>query len=137
MTPKRKDVTDAELSILEALWDEGPSTIRRLTEILYPRGDESDYATVKKLLARIEAKGFVRRDRGQLAHVFEPTLTRDDLIGQRLSAVADHLCGGSRTPILLHLLRNEKLSEAELDELRQFVEREKKRSARRGRGKTK
>jgi len=63
------DVTEAELAILQALWDQGPATIRQLAERVYSQEGTSVYATVQKLLDRLDAKGFVRRDRGGAAHV--------------------------------------------------------------------
>ena len=50
-----QDVTEAELALLRVLWDRGPSTIRQLTEVVYGPGDASSYATVQKLLDRLEA----------------------------------------------------------------------------------
>src|SRR6266849_6265789 len=47
-----QDVTDTELSILQALWDRQPATIRQLTDRLYPGGGAAHYATVQKLLDR-------------------------------------------------------------------------------------
>ena len=41
-----QDVTDAELAVLQALWDGGPATIRRLTDVLYPGGGPAQYGTV-------------------------------------------------------------------------------------------
>lgn len=121
MVRKPQDVTDAELAILRQLWTQSPATIRQLTDSLYD-GTDSDYATVKKLLTRLEKKGFVRRDASTTAHAFEPALTQDELVGLRLQGLADNLCGGSRTPLLLHLLRTDKLSAKERQELRQLVE---------------
>ncbi|MFO0970508.1 MAG: BlaI/MecI/CopY family transcriptional regulator [Gemmataceae bacterium] len=60
-----RDITDTELSVLHFLWDEGPATIRRLADALYPRGGAAQYATVQKLLERLEVKGCVRRDRAR------------------------------------------------------------------------
>ena len=79
-----QDVTDAELGVLQALWDGGPATVRRLTDALYPRGGVSHYATVQKLLERLEAKGCVQRDRSTWPHSFAPAVSRDELIGLRL-----------------------------------------------------
>ena len=50
MARPRTDVTDAELAVLKELWAEGPSTIRKLADRLYPGGTTSHYATVQKLL---------------------------------------------------------------------------------------
>lgn len=121
MVRKRQDVTDAELAILRQLWSESPATIRQVTDALYD-GTDSDYATVKKLLARLEKKGFVRRDSTSTAHAFEATLTQDELLGLRLQGLADNLCEGSRTPLLMHLLRTDELTAKERSELRQLIE---------------
>ena len=49
-----QDVTDAELAVLQVLWEQGPATIRHITDVLYPRGGRAHYATVQKLLERLE-----------------------------------------------------------------------------------
>ena len=63
-----QDITDAELAVLQVLWDEGRRTIRELTDTLYPSGTGVHYATVQKLLERLEAKKFVKRDRSAWPH---------------------------------------------------------------------
>ena len=117
-----KDITDAELAILQVLWDEGPATIRRLTDVLYTPGSVAHYATVQKLLQRLEQKGFVTRDRSTAVHVFAAARSREDVIGLRLRTVAEKLCGGSLTPLLTHLVRTSRLSLQERQELRDLIE---------------
>src|SRR5687767_4808939 len=131
------EVTDAELAVLQALWDlAGPGTIRQLTDRLYPEGSASCYATVQKLLERLEGKGFVKRDRSGSVHAFEACVCRDELIGRRLRTVAEKLCGGSLTPLLTHLVRAEKLSAAERAELRGLIdELDQSGNKRKGKGK--
>ena len=51
------ELPDAELAVLQQLWERGPATIRQLTDALYPEGTDAYYATVQKLLERLEAKG--------------------------------------------------------------------------------
>src|SRR6516225_2652503 len=118
-----QDITDKELEVLQVLWEHGPSAIRRITDVLYPDARSSYYATVQKLLERLEAKGCVRRDRSGPVHVFEAIIDRDELIGRRLRAVADALCGGSLTPLLTHLVQGGGLSEQERKELRALIQR--------------
>jgi predicted transcriptional regulator len=122
MARNPQDVTDTELAILQVLWDQGPATIRQLTEALYPGGGTAQYATVQKLLERLEAKGHVARDRTEAAHAFTATTGRDELIGRRLEEMADQLCGGSLTPLLTHLVRARKLSPRERQELRALID---------------
>ena len=117
-----QDVTDAELTILQELWSCGEATTRQLTDALHPGGTASQYATVQKLLERLEQKGFVTRDRGRWPHVFAAVVDRDELIGRRLRAMAEKLCGGSLTPLLTHLLKAERLTPREREELRAFME---------------
>ncbi len=116
------DVTDAELAVLQALWQRGAATIRQLTEALYPGGNEAHYATVQKLLDRLEGKGHVRRDRSGHAHVFQARTDRDALVGHLLRAMAEQLCGGLMAPLLTHLLRAETLSARERQELRHLID---------------
>src|SRR5437762_3396153 len=113
-----QDVTDAELALLRRLWDSGPATIRQLTDDLCPDGGSSYYATVQKLLERLEAKGHVSRDRSAAVHVFSAAMARDDLIGRRLRAIAETLCDGSLTPLLTHLVKAKSLTSAERQSLR-------------------
>lgn len=118
-----KDVTEAELTILQAIWEHGPATIRQLAERVYGEGGASTYATVQKLLDRLESKGDVLRDRSESVHVFRATTDRDELIGRKLQAVAETLCGGSLTPLLSHLVQGGRLSKQERSDLRSLIER--------------
>src|SRR3954467_5481633 len=116
------EVTDAELAVLQALWDRGPATIRHLTDRLYPAGSASCYATVQKLLERLEGKSFCKRDRSGPVHRFAARVGRDELIGRRLRTVAEKLCGGSLTPLLTHLVRHQRLTDRERRQLRDLID---------------
>ena len=118
-----QDVTDTELAILEILWDRGPCTRRQITDVLYPRGGPAQYATVQKLLERLEGKGFVTAgNRGQGVLVFSVSVERDELISRKLQDMAEKLCGGSITPLLMNLVRSQSLTSRQLDELRAVIE---------------
>jgi predicted transcriptional regulator len=118
-----QDVTDAEREVLRALWDDGPATIRALADRLYPGGGTSEYATVQKLLERLEDKGHVSRRPGGRQHVFAARVRREELVARRLRDTADELCDGSLTPLLTHLVSSAKLTRQELVELRRLVDR--------------
>ena len=64
----------------------------------------------------------VGRDRSAWAHVFTATLDRDELIGRRLEAVAEKLCGGSLTPLFTNLVRSKRLTPRERREIRKLME---------------
>ena len=117
-----RDVTDAELAILRILWDEGPQPVRAIASTLSSRGNPAQAATVQKLLERLEDKGWVDRDRSGPVQTFRATADRDDLIGRRLRGIAEQLCEGSMTPLLSHLVQNERLSAADRKALRDLID---------------
>jgi BlaI family penicillinase repressor len=117
-----QDVTEAELNVLELLWAKGPATIRQLADALYPGGGATQYATVQKLLERLQAKGCVERDQSGRIQRFGATIKREDLIDRRLQTLAEQLCGGSLAPLLSHLVRADRLSAADRQSLRDLIE---------------
>ena len=120
------DVTDTELAMLQVLWERGRATRRQVADALYPGGGDAHYATVQKLLERLEGKGYVRHSRGpQGVLAFTATVAREALIQRRLRDVAQKLCGGSLTPLLMNLVRAQPLSTRELDELQAFLEEQR------------
>jgi predicted transcriptional regulator len=127
-----RDVTDAELAVLQLLWERGPATRRQLTDALYPGGGPAQYGTVQKLLERLEQKGFVRRNQDDGALTFAAAVSREELISRSLQDVAAKLCDGSLTPLLLNLVRAQPLTERELAELQALIDRLRQ-SGRKGR----
>jgi predicted transcriptional regulator len=117
-----QDVTDTELAVLQVLWERGAATRRQITDVLYPGGDNAHYATVQKLLERLEGKGYVRHERHEGVLSFTAAVDREQFISQRLRDMADKLCGGSLTPLLMNLVRARPLSERELEELRTLLD---------------
>jgi BlaI family penicillinase repressor len=123
MVRRPQDVTGAELQVLRALWDMERATIRALADRVYPRGGASEYATVQKLLERLEAKGHVSHQAEGRLNVYAARVAREDLVALRLRETAQQLCEGSLTPLLTHLVSAGRLSAEELRELRRLVDR--------------
>ena len=117
------DITRTEMEVLRSLWRRGASTIRELTDALYPDGTQSHYATVQSLLDRLEKKGCVSRERSGRVNVFSATVKRADLIGRKLRETADSLCDGRLAPLLSHLVDGVQLSDGEMATLEKLVER--------------
>src|SRR5947207_297273 len=126
------DVTDTQLAMLQVLWDRGEATRRDVTDVLYPDGGLAHYATVQKLLERLEDRGFVRHVRRAGVLVYTATVGRDELISRRLRDVADKLCGGAVAPLVMTLVRSKPLSAAELRELSDFLAEQQRQPRRSG-----
>src|SRR5262245_62593681 len=117
-----REITDAELSLLNELWQRSSATVQELTEVLYGNTAPALLATVRKLLDRLEAECCVTRDRTQWPHHYRAVLKRDDLAGKRLQAAADELYDGGLAPLLTHLVRSQKLSAEDRANLRKMLD---------------
>ncbi|MYH08695.1 MAG: BlaI/MecI/CopY family transcriptional regulator [Gemmatimonadales bacterium] len=115
-------LANAELAVMERLWQKGAQTARLLREHLYPDAANSMHGTIQRLLQRLEDKGFVHRDRDRAAHLFTPRVSREAYAAGRLEALADQVTGGSFLPMITHLVEERKLSDADMERLRRLLE---------------
>jgi predicted transcriptional regulator len=115
-------VSDTELQILGLLWDRPAQTIRALCEAMYGSSSPSRYATVQSLLERLEAKGWVVRDRSRYQHRFSAARDRSEFIGEQIQSVADAVCDGSVAALLGHLAQSGNLTAKQRKQLRRLIE---------------
>lgn len=126
MTKNDKSVSESELGVLEVLWNRGRSTVREITAVIYDDQAFSKYQSIQKLLERLEKKTCVKRDRSTSAHTFEAIVDRDEILAHRLEQVADTLCGGSLTPLLMHLAGRTRLKPSEREALQKLINAHKR-----------
>ena len=113
--------TAAELEILQVLWTHGPSTVREVYEALNEKKDLG-YTTVLKLLQIMTAKGTVRRNESQRAHVYEACQPAEKTKRQLAGDVLQRVFKGSASQLMLHALEGRHTSKQELDELRRLLD---------------
>jgi predicted transcriptional regulator len=119
-TPRRP--TDAELAILAVLWEQGPSTVRQVYDLLRPQ-QPIGYTTVLKLMQIMTEKGLVVRDVRQRAHIYRSRLTEQKTQRQLLADLLDRAFGGSAQKLVMQALTAKKASADELAEIRQLLDR--------------
>jgi len=113
--------TASELEILRVLWAQGPSTVREVYEAL--RKQKSlGYTTVLKLLQIMTAKGTVRRNEEQRAHVYEACQPAEETKRQLVGDVLHRVFEGSASELMIHALEGRRTSKKELDELRRLLD---------------
>ena len=120
--PKRTPVSDAELEVLKVLWTSGPSTVRAVADRLRKQRRKLAYNPVLTLLSRLREKGYVDADRSGTAHTFRPVVSREDLLGSSLSALADRICDGTASPLVLALVRDKTFSAEEIARFRALLD---------------
>lgn len=114
-------VTDAELAVLKALWQDGPLTAKAITAAVYPKGAESEFAAVHSFLQRLERKGLVARDRGSFVHVFSATASAADVLAAELETLVERLGSHSVAPLIMRLIDQKRLSKNEAAEIRKLL----------------
>jgi predicted transcriptional regulator len=116
-------VTDAELGVLEVLWerDDG-ATVREIVLAVYGRHEHSLHGGVKSFLDRLMDKGFVTVDKSGFAHRFRASVTRSEFVGRELKHMAESHFDGSVGPLLLSLVKQAKLSKKDRAAIETLIE---------------
>ena len=123
MPNERQPPSDGELEVLKALWDGGPSTVRGVDGALRGRGRARAYTTVQTLLNRLREKGHVAAEADGSALVYRAESSRDDLLRDRLRDLADQLCEGEPTPLVLTLVEGNRFTAEEVARFRALLDR--------------
>src|SRR5437870_1825885 len=114
--------TASELEILHVLWSRGPATVREVHEAV-SETKPVGYTTVLKLLQIMTAKGTVRRNEEQRAHVYEACQPAEETKRQLVGDVLHRVFEGSASELMIHALEGRRTSKKELDELRRLLDK--------------
>ncbi|MEO8217594.1 MAG: BlaI/MecI/CopY family transcriptional regulator [Acidobacteriota bacterium] len=119
--------TDAELNILGALWEMGPSTVRDIHSRL-ARKSSTGYTTILKILQIMTEKELVVRDESDRAHVYTARYSEQKTQRQLVGDLLDRAFNGSTSKLVLQALSAKRTDAEELREIRALLdELEKKR----------
>ncbi len=118
----RLALSSAEREVLRVLWDLGDVGVKEVCERLAVEGFEWTRSTVVTLLQRLEKKAYVTSDKSSYAFIFHAAVSRDDLVRQRLAEVADELCEGEWSPLLLAFAQQQKLTDKDVGELKKLID---------------
>jgi len=122
LSEKTLELSPAELEVLRVLWDRGPSTVRQVLDALTGRGRDWAYTTVLTFLSRMNQKGVVSSDKSGLAHVYRAAVTRNRVRRERLRSLVNDLYDGAAGPLVLQLVKSQRLSRDDLEALQQLIE---------------
>jgi predicted transcriptional regulator len=125
MTPRRPPTdtlqlpTEAELEILNILWERGPSTVRDVHEA---SSKSTGYTTVLKQMQVMAEKGLLTRSEQFRSHVYAPRIHQQQTQKRLASNLLQRAFGGSAKNLVLGALSAQKVSPAELKEIRQILD---------------
>ena len=113
--------TDRELTILRILWDNGPSTVRQVNEIM-SKESNTGYTTTLKLMQIMTEKGLLLRDDSQFKHVYKPAVTEEKAQKQLVGDLLDKAFSGSAEKLVMRALSAKKVSPKELERIKKMIE---------------
>lgn len=114
-------LTGQELEIMKVIWRLGPATVRQVYEDLREQRQIA-YTTVMTMMNILETKGFLKKSSGDKAFVYAPSKPEKQVLRAMVREFVDRVFNGAAEPLLLHLVEDEKLSGAELDEIRKSID---------------
>lgn len=109
-------ITEAELAVMETLWDRPRRTAAEVCEYVCA-GRDWTLATVKTLLSRLVQKGAVAAEPDGRRFLYTPLVAREDYVGGESRRLVDRLFGGSAASLVAHLAESEALTANDLDEI--------------------
>lgn len=111
---------DSEAKVMEIIWDKGSISAKEISVIAADTigwNKNTTYTVIKKL----EAKGFIRRD--EPGFICTPLVTKEEMQKREVSSLLEKVFGGSRKALFSALLEDEKLSDKEIKELKDLIDK--------------
>ena len=121
MKDKSSKPTEAELQILQILWQNGPSTVRFVNDKLNEQ-KRIGYTTSLKTMQIMFEKKLVKRNEESRTHVYAANVKEEDVQKQLLDRFLDKTFRGSAMKMVMQALGNRKTSKKELDEIRALLD---------------
>lgn len=111
---------DSEAKVMEILWDKGAISAKEISLIAADSigwNKNTTYTVIKKL----EAKGFIKRD--EPGFICTPLVSREEIQKSEASSLLNKVFGGSRKALFSALLEDEKLTDKEIKELKDLIDK--------------
>ena len=115
-------LTEAELRIMEVLWNKGPATVQQVLDWL-PAKPALAYNSVLTTVRVLERKGYVEHAKDGRAHVYHALLERKDATRSEIRHLVSRFFRDSHEDLVLNILEDRGLDAEELGELKKILQR--------------
>ena len=106
---------------MKVVWGFRNATVRQVYEALRPTRPVA-YTTVMTMMRILEEKGYLKKTLVERAHVYKPTKPRQQVVGAMVRDFLDRVFDGASDSLLLHLARDNKLTDKQKRIVRQLIE---------------
>ena len=126
---KSATLTEAELRIMNVLWQRGSATVHEVLESMSEKPPLA-YNSVLTMVRILEKKGYVKHEKDRRAHVYTPQVQREDATRSEVRRLVSRFFGNSHELLVMNILEDKSIDAEELDRLRQLLEGRKEVSGR-------
>jgi predicted transcriptional regulator len=121
-------LTPRELDIMSVLWELGEATVSEVRDRIDPG---LAYTGISSMIRTLELKGYVAHRRGEgRTHIYYPVIEPEAAGESALSRVLDKVYGGSPIKLLAHLVEQRRMSDKELERMRELLQQPKRKRRR-------
>ena len=113
---------------MKVVWDRNSATVRDVYEALREKRKIA-YTTVMTMMNILEQKGHLKKTLDERAYVYRSTRPRNQVLRGMVREFVNRVFNGSAEPLLLHLVEDQKLSEEDLDEIREMIRKAPRKEA--------
>jgi len=122
LPPKKSPtLTEAELRLMEVLWQNGPATVQEILRGL-PETAPLAYNSVLTTIRILEQKGYVKHVKDGRAHVYTPLVQREEATRSEIRRLVNRFFGSSHELLVLNILEDQTVDAKELKRLRKMLE---------------
>ncbi|SRR6266508_1465682 len=121
MRKREPTLTTQELAIMKVVWRLGSATVRDVYQVLL-EDRHIAYTTVMTMMNILETKGYLKKDRQERAYRYRPARAERIVISSMVREFVNRVFDGAPRPLLLHLVKDARLSDAERDELLRLID---------------
>ena len=114
-------LTEAELRIMEVLWEKGPATVQQVLDSL--PNPMLAYNSVLTTIRILEKKGYVEHAKDGRAHVYQPVLARTEARRSEVRRLVGRFFENSHEELALNILEERGIDADELERLRDLLQR--------------
>ena len=114
-------LTPQELAIMKVIWRSKKNTVRDVYEALRATRPVA-YTTVMTMMKILEDKGYLKKTLVDRAHVYQSAKPRQQVLGAMVRDFLDRVFDGAPDTLLVHLARDNKLTEKQRRIVKQLVE---------------
>lgn len=125
MPKKPIELTEAEWTVIKAVWENEPCAAPTIQEKLFKQ-TEWTYSTVRTLMDRMVAKGLLTAHKVRNTTMYQSAVTRPQAQRGELLYALKHAFNGALAPLVQCLLDNQELTAEELAELESLLKAKKR-----------